>query len=71
MLELKLHVEFDRVAAEADVVWRISYVIESQCEAKLLSVELNRPLNVPRPKNGVDLLEHLRLRNLTAVTHVV
>jgi hypothetical protein len=40
-------VEPDRVAAKSDVVRRFGFVIESQPEAKLLSVERDRPSDVP------------------------
>jgi hypothetical protein len=58
VLELKLHVEFDRVSAKSDVVWCISLVSKSQLEAKLLGVELNRLLDVACAKNRVGLFEH-------------
>jgi hypothetical protein len=48
VLELKLHVELDRVTAKSDVVRRIGVVSKGQLEAKLLDVELNGPLDVPR-----------------------
>ena len=43
MLELKLHVELDRVSAKSDVVRWIGFVLKSQPETKLLGVKLNRP----------------------------
>ena len=62
VLELKLHVELDRVTAKSDVVRRIGFVAKGQLEAKLLGVEINRPLDVPRSENRVDFFEHCRLR---------
>jgi hypothetical protein len=59
--ELKLHVEFDRVSSKSDVVRWIGFVFNSQLEAKQLSVELNRPLDIPRTKNRLGLFEHCRL----------
>ena len=61
VLELKLHVEFDRVSSKSDVVRWIGFVFKSQLEAKLLSVELNRPLDIPRTQNRVSFFEHWRL----------
>jgi hypothetical protein len=55
VLELKLHVELDRVTAKSDVVRRI--VSKGQLKAKLLGVELNGPLDVPRAENRVSFLE--------------
>ena len=55
VLKLKLHVELDRVAAKSDVVRMIGFVSKGQLEAKLLGVEINRPLDVPRSENRVDL----------------
>jgi hypothetical protein len=43
VLELKLHVELDRVSAKSDVVRWIGFVLKSQPETKLLGVKLNRP----------------------------
>jgi hypothetical protein len=57
MLELKLHVEFDRVSAKSHVVRWIDLVSKSQLEAKLLGVELNRPLDVARAENRVGFFE--------------
>ena len=57
MLELKLHVELDRVTAKSDVVRRIGVVSKGQLKAKLLGVELNGPLDVPRAENRVSFLE--------------
>jgi hypothetical protein len=61
MLELKLHVEFDGVTAKPDVVRRIGFVSKGQLESKLLGVERNRPLDVPRADNRVGFFEHCRL----------
>src|SRR5215472_10296391 len=58
MLELKLHMEFDRVSAKPNVVRWIGLVSESQLEAKPLGVELNRPLDVARAENRVGFFEH-------------
>jgi hypothetical protein len=63
VLELNLHVELDRVTAKSDVVRWIVFVSKGQLEAKLLGVELNRPLDVPRAENRVDFFERGRLRN--------
>jgi hypothetical protein len=46
MLELKLHVEFDRVTAKPDVVRWIGFVSKGQLKSKLLGVERNRSLDV-------------------------
>jgi hypothetical protein len=61
VVELKLHVELDRITAESDVIRRIGLVSKSQIEAELLGVELNRPLDLPRADNWVSFLEHCRL----------
>jgi hypothetical protein len=58
VLELKLHVEFDRVPAKSDVIRMIGFVSEGQLETKLLGVKRNRPLDVPRAKNRVGFFEH-------------
>ena len=58
MLELKLHMKFDRVSAKPDVVRWIGLVSESQLEAKPPGVELNRPLDVARAENRVGFFEH-------------
>ena len=58
MLELKLHMKFDRVSAKPDVVRWIGLVSESQLEAKPPGVELNRPLDVARAENRVGIFEH-------------
>src|SRR6516162_8839212 len=39
VLELKLHVELDRVTTKSDIIWRIGVVLKGQLEAKLLGVE--------------------------------
>src|SRR5262249_17856201 len=61
VLELKLHVELDRVTAKSNVVRRITFVAEGQLEAKLLGVEPNRSLDVSRAENRMGLFEHCRL----------
>jgi hypothetical protein len=61
MLELKLHVKLDRVTAKSDVVRWIGFVPKGQLESKLLGVERNRPLDVPRADNRVGFFEHCRL----------
>jgi len=58
VLELKLHMELDRVTAKSDVVRWIVLVSKGQLEAKLLGVELDRPLDVPRAENRVGFFEH-------------
>jgi hypothetical protein len=62
MLELKLHVKLDGVTAKPDVVRWIGFVSKGQLESKLLGVERNRPLDVPRTENRVRFFEHCRLR---------
>jgi len=61
VLELKLHVEFDRVTAKPDVVRWIGFVSKGQLESKLLGVERNRSFDVLRAKNRVRFFEHRRL----------
>jgi hypothetical protein len=61
VLELKLHVELDRVTAKSDVVRRIGLVSEGQLEAKLLGVKRCGPLDVPRAKNRVSFFETLQV----------
>jgi len=58
VLELKLHVEFDCVTAEADIVRWIGFISKGEPEAKLPRVEFNRPFDVPRAKNWVGFFEH-------------
>jgi hypothetical protein len=62
-LELKLHVEDDRVAAKPDVVRWIGFVSKGQLEAKLLRIEADCPLDVARAENRVRFIEHRRLPN--------
>jgi hypothetical protein len=64
MLELKLHVKLDRVTAKSDVVRWIGFVPKGQLESKLLGVERNRSLDVPRAENRVRFFEHCRLSGL-------
>ena len=56
VFELELHVKLDRVPAKSDVVRRIGFVSKGQLEAKLLGIELNRPLNVSCAENRVNFL---------------
>src|SRR5579859_1141198 len=63
VLELKLHVELDRVTSKPDVVRRVGLVAKGQLEAKLVGVEHNRPLDVPRAENRVSFPEHGKLRS--------
>src|SRR5712672_2287415 len=70
VIELKLHVELDRVTAKSDVVRRIGVVSKGQLEAKLPGVELNGPLDVPRAENRVSFLEHCILRNTVIAADV-
>jgi hypothetical protein len=62
VLELKLHVNLDGVTAKSDIVRWIGFVSKGQVEPKLLSVERNRSLDVPRAENRVRFFEHSRLR---------
>src|SRR6185369_8010532 len=52
VLELKLHVELDRVAPKPDIVRRIG-VAEGQLEAQLLGIEVDRASHVARAENRV------------------
>src|SRR5215831_4001289 len=62
VLELKLHVELDRVAAKSDIIRCIGVVLKGQPEAKLLGVEPDRPMDVPRAENRMGFFEHCWLR---------
>jgi hypothetical protein len=64
MLEPKLHVKLDRVTAKSDVVRWIGFVPKGQLESKLLGVERDRSLDVPRAENRVRFFEHCRLWGL-------
>jgi len=59
MLELKLHVKLNRVAAVSDIVrWIIGAVTKGQREAKLPCIEIHRSEDVPRAENGMGGFEH-------------
>ena len=60
MLELKLHVQLDPVAPEADVIRGVGVVLKGQLEPKLVRVELNRPPDVSCAENRMRLFEHGR-----------
>src|ERR1043166_7172300 len=47
MLELKLHVQLNRVAPESDVVGGVNVVLEGQRESKLVRVELRSEEHTP------------------------
>jgi hypothetical protein len=49
--------------SKSDVVRWVGFVFKSQLEAKLLGVELNRSLDIPRTKNRVGFFEHCGLPN--------
>jgi len=57
-----LHVKLDGVTTKSDVVRWIGFVPKGQLGSKLLGVERNRPLDIPRADNRVRF-EHCRLRH--------
>src|SRR5262245_17565987 len=69
VLELKLHVQLNGVTAISDVIRRIGVVFKGELEPKLLSIELNRTLDIPCADNRVSFPEHCRLpTNVVAPT---
>jgi hypothetical protein len=62
VLELKLHVELDRVPSKSDVIRRIGFVSKRELKAKSLRVELDRALYVASAYNRVRLFEHKKIQ---------
>src|SRR5262249_33685485 len=62
VLELKLHVEFDRVPSKSDVIRRIGLVPKGELKTQALGVKLDRALDVAGAENRVRFFEHGKIK---------